>query len=145
MSSRLLIILNIMLLTMLCWLSQAQTIHGYEYDSSGNRISRRIIMLRNATTERDNETKEDIKDILNGFTINIYPNPTNGTLYIDHTSTDSIPTFKLYIYDLKGTLLINKTTKEKRTLLDLSKKPKGTYLLRIISEDSSSDWKIIKE
>lgn len=66
--------------------------------------------------------------------ISVYPNPTNGILYIE-TPTGLIPTLKLY--NLQGVQLLESKGKE----IDLSGFDKGMYLLQV--DDKSA--KVVKE
>ena len=51
----------------------------------------------------------------------------------------------LYLFDLSGKLLISKKPANSSIPLDLTSYPLGTYILKIMLGDKTSEWKIIKE
>ena len=69
----------------------------------------------------------------NGFTI--FPNPTNGILYINLTGLEDMSGLSIRIIDITGkevikTNIINQTTQQ----IDISQLAKGTYLIKIGKE-----------
>ena len=71
----------------------------------------------------------------------IYPNPTNGKLYIENSSSDK---FSYNIYSITGSLVgsrQNITTS--RADIDLSNLTKGVYLISIITRDKMETHKVI--
>jgi hypothetical protein len=70
---------------------------------------------------------------------NIYPNPTNGTIYIE-TFGKKIRSIELL--DLSGKIILEFNPSE---LIDISFISKGLYLLVITSESETSITKILKE
>ena len=64
----------------------------------------------------------------------VYPNPTNGLIYIDYEITN------VEIYNILGQLL--KETKE--NVIDLSKQEAGTYILKVITPSGVVTKQIIK-
>ena len=67
--------------------------------------------------------------------ITIYPNPTNGLLYIDYDITN------VEIYNILGQLV--KETKE--NVIDLSAQEAGTYILKVITPSGVVTKQIIKK
>jgi len=65
--------------------------------------------------------------------IKIYPNPTNGKLYINIDDKSNGKSAE--IYDLTGKLVLLMNLDEKQEI-DLTKQPKGIYLLKVKSNDS---------
>ncbi len=83
-----------------------------------------------------------VLDINNSQTINdviIYPNPTNGIIYVDGLSS-----FNFKIYSLSGQLIESKNNQK---LIDLTALSKGIYLIRIFdTQDKIFTYsKIVKE
>ena len=64
----------------------------------------------------------------------IYPNPTNGLLYIDYEITN------VEIYNIVGQLV----TESKENVIDLSKQEAGTYILKVITPSGVVTKQIIK-
>jgi len=76
----------------------------------------------------------------------IYPVPTNGRFWIKFEEINASD-FKFEVYDGSGHLLLFKPTKmsENEIELDLSNKPAGIYLLRVVNNGSISQFKIAKK
>jgi hypothetical protein len=75
------------------------------------------------------------------FSALIYPNPTNGKLYIENSSSDK---FSYNIYSITGNLVgsrQNITTS--RADIDLSNLTKGVYLISIITREKMETHKVI--
>ena len=64
----------------------------------------------------------------------IYPNPTNGLIYIDYEITN------VEIYNIVGQLV----TESKENVIDMSKQEAGTYILKVITPSGVVTKQIIK-
>ncbi len=73
--------------------------------------------------------------------IEIYPNPTDGLLYINSSSTIN----KVIVADMTGKIIMDVNGGSDKVELDLSSNPKGIYVLKVISEDDSTVEKIVLE
>ncbi len=71
--------------------------------------------------------------------IKIYPNPTNGLLYIDFEENESK---EIEVVSLTGQIVKNIHSNSDKTELDLSDLAKGTYFIRIKTTNSVSNIKI---
>jgi hypothetical protein len=124
----------------------AQTQYQYGYDSSGNRISRQVITLRSASdAASDNKEEAIYESTLGASELKIYPNPTKGTLIVAFSSAEQQDQIYLRIYNMKGVLISYQLSSESKTIIDLSAQPSGTYIMKISSGESVSEWKIIKQ
>ena len=74
--------------------------------------------------------------------VKVFPNPTTETIFITHPSSNS---FKVFIYDLTGKVLLQKEV-GKQEPINIEKYPTGTYLINVITEDKKTNsYKIIKQ
>jgi endonuclease I len=74
--------------------------------------------------------------------ISIYPNPTKGRVNLKFDKSDEINTIK--IYNLLGERIIQINTMDKNNYtINLSKYPKGIYIVQISNEESNCVRKII--
>ncbi len=80
---------------------------------------------------------QNLKSKLNGFDINIYPNPTTGKVTV---AAEDIQTIE--VIDLEGRKIIS-TNENKQ--IDLSKHPKGIYFIKVTTEKGVGVEKIILE
>lgn len=115
----------------------------YDYDFSGNIVSRKTIQLSATRSVIDSlPTTRAFEDIATH--IKIYPNPTKGFLKIEISDYTIKEDITILVYDLAGRLLINNKTIDSLIDLDLSPYQNGTYILRLIRNEEKSEWKIIK-
>ena len=126
----------------------------YTYDAAGNRLSRTIILesqLRSAAIagqEPEEETAPQERvysDKIDQSNIRIYPNPTKGILKIEITRTTEGNPIHIQLYDISGRMLLNEPDAAPFTDLNISEQPAGTYLLKIFSDNRTTQWKIIKQ
>ncbi|WP_417602129.1 T9SS type A sorting domain-containing protein [Owenweeksia hongkongensis] len=74
--------------------------------------------------------------------IAIYPNPTNGVLNLENLPKHS----SVKLYNLNGKLLLQEAFKDENSSLDISRWPKGVYLLELQNNTGESDFrKVMKE
>ena len=70
--------------------------------------------------------------------ITVYPNPSNGLINVN-----SIEKVSYKLYDLKGRELLSSNKKDSLFSLDVSFLPKGIYLLKLYSDTSFINQKVI--
>jgi|TARA_Y100000385_G_C12725604_1_gene480526 hypothetical protein len=74
--------------------------------------------------------------------VRVYPNPTKEKIFISHPNINS---FKIFITDVTGKLLLQKQV-GKKDPINIERYPKGTYIFNIISEEKKTNsYKIIKQ
>jgi hypothetical protein len=74
--------------------------------------------------------------------VNIYPNPTLDKVYIDFKTSKERT---IQVYSSTGQLVQQHSINDKSTSIDLSNNERGTYFVSIISEDSISRTRVIKQ
>ncbi len=125
--------------------SYSQT-YEYSYDNSGNRIKRQVVQLKNATIAPSNDFDQKILDEkLGERTIKVYPNPTKGQLKVEISDLEQSSKIQIHVLNLSGLLVENQNVTSTLTVINLHNQPAGAYIMRIISGQSISEWKIIKE
>lgn len=84
-----------------------------------------------------------IDDLAASFgTIDVYPNPTESTLYIEREKAADM---QLVLLDLKGSIMLQTTLSSTSSTLDLSLFPSGIYVLRLSDgERAAQSLKIVK-
>ncbi len=123
--------------------------YRFSYDDSGNREKRIYIqpVLKKANINNiSTKNKEEfIVDNTKFGEVKIYPSPTKGNLTVEISHIEAQKVI-LLVYNLQGKQLLNKTLSiSQRTSVDLSRFPAGMYIMKIIADKQSSQWKIIKE
>ena len=133
--------------------------YEFTYDDAGNRTSRKIIILKSATTVNSQDSissnsnnnkgklnpKEFLTDKLGKNNIKIYPNPTQGQLKLVLNNNDVYENSSIELYSLAGKILYRNNNISTINNIDLSDKPQGAYILRLIINNKKLEWKIIKE
>lgn len=121
----------------------------YTYDSAGNRIKRETFVssAQRAKASQQTTTPGDLgaSGILSDHAVTIYTNPTNGLLRVYISGLRGIDKCSLYIYTSQGALVLAHDVRTDKTDLDISNQASGIYLLKIIINDKSTTWKVIKK
>jgi hypothetical protein len=138
---------------LLCFLLSAwcsgQTVVYYKYNADGSRKLRTTdITLKSAKEARGDLAQNENKaflDSIGSIKILIYPNPTHGQIKIEITGADFSKKSGVYLYNTSGTLLQQKVPASGNDVIDLSLYPSNIYLMRIMLNGKTSEWKILKE
>jgi hypothetical protein len=125
-----------------------QTKIKYEYDPSGNRTSRKTIVLSSpapAQHAAQDTVAKTYEETIDDAKIVIYPNPTYGQLQVEIT-TQNIPAgARIYLYSMTGSLVRQWGGITQLNTMDISAQPAGVYIMRIVLDDKrTSVWNIIK-
>ena len=115
----------------------------FGYDNAGNRISRFVIHLKDKAVK--DTTRLADADLLNGMKIIIKPNPTSGMLNVQIPKTDKKQEIKIYLLDVSGKVLFKNENCTNNTLIDISTRENGMYILSVLVNNEKRIWKIIKE
>jgi PKD repeat protein len=76
----------------------------------------------------------------------IYPNPTTGKFMVQWNSAETITTWVVEVYDMKGEKLYStELSGEQMHEFSLSGKPNGIYMIRVIGGNTSGTTRIVKQ
>jgi len=118
----------------------------FEYDDTGNRLSREIkpiILPSEEASATDSVTVAE--ESLFNLTIKAYPNPTFGQLTIEIEDFEVDTPLELVVFDRAGLSLERHVVKSSVIYLDLSPYPPATwYMVAFILNGERRDFKIIK-
>jgi hypothetical protein len=87
----------------------------------------------------------DLQELVFGD-MNVYPNPTDGMVFISSTSTSE--TFSYELMDVKGQVLSAKTAAingTSTTEISLEKLEPGVYMIRVYNTEAEKTFRIIKQ
>jgi hypothetical protein len=128
-----------------------QAIH-YDYDESGNRVKRYIVLSKGNSSEDDNSKKyeenikpEEFEEKLGELTIKVYPNPTKGQLSVEINGLGPDETVDYQLFSQTGLLLGTNRKNGFHFIVDMERYPDGLYILRLMIKGKISQWKILKE
>ncbi|CAG5083774.1 YCF48-related protein [Parvicella tangerina] len=72
---------------------------------------------------------------LAGRNVNVYPNPTNGTVFLEF---DGLINGEIIVYDGVGNLVTREVIDHQMEQINLHEEERGIYFLRIVADDQSS-------
>jgi len=72
--------------------------------------------------------------------MNVYPNPADDYFYLD---VESMIGSKLFVYDMKGRVIMEKEILDRQTEISTSGMESGVYLIRLIYQDQSLSKRLI--
>jgi len=118
-----------------------QTQSEYGYDPSGNRIIRLVI-----SGMQQSARSEDQSLYYNTVYPNQIVNETN--LSLDEEYLENHPSGRVYLFDLSGKIITQKTYEYSTFLITFSTSSlaKGSYIISLISDDGTykKDWIVVK-
>jgi hypothetical protein len=126
---------------------KSQTTYEYVYDNAGNRVLRHIIVIPPAKSMQANKDSAALQEnvALGEMQINVMPNPTVGRLQINITNLPENAEGGIIVWDLQSKELLRQEGIYANNPIDLSKQPKGIYLMQIRVGNKKSEWKVVKE
>ena len=148
----------IVLVSLNVFLLPGQTIH-YDYDETGNRTKRYIVLGKGNSSDEESSKKyeesskeveentktKEFEDNLGELTIKIYPNPTRGQLAVVISGLGPDETIDYQLFSNTGLLLDTKGKNNCEFKVDMARYPGGMYVLRLMIKGKISQWKILKE
>ena len=132
----------------------------YDYDAAGNRIARdsfgpcKTDGSDTVTTGNNNEQllsqQNDNRNLpleeQQGFNISVYPNPTHGQLQVAAEQGFMGLGNKIAgVYSLKGELIFQQNITSSNFTLDFTERATGYYIVRVLADGYSKEWKIQKQ
>jgi len=132
-------------LTTLEFTAVAQKI-TYLYDSAGNRVSRAyVINVPRPVVKKMVPTDTTEVKLTEKMSIEVYPNPTKGALHVDINGLKEFSTLEFRLFNPNGQLLQTSSGTMGSNQLDLSEYNQGWYLLKVITDQKTVNFKVIKE
>jgi len=132
----------------------------YEYDASGNRVSRLVIHINplqtpqtpaeNSSGQVDEWTSGQEADEIYyvekiGQTeIKIFPNPTTEKITLEISNWQELQTGVFTLFSSNGQLIKEQTVQSSTTTVSLAGMPAGSYILKVFINGKTENWKIIK-
>jgi hypothetical protein len=117
----------------------AQHSISYSYDAAGNRTGRSITVT--PVKDRDATDIEEVNDNPEGK-VRVMADSKLGVIkveIIDYSDNDQC---HITLFDTGGTVLTDIPEAEPVTLIDISDKPSGIYILQAVLNGRSDTWKI---
>ena len=150
---------------LLC-MAQSSLAFVYEYDASGNRVRRKVINLSppqlapptpqdslQVTSDELQVTSDELLKLgmeyfvekIAQVEIKIYPNPTTENITFEISGWEDLKMGKLKLFNLSGQMLQEQMILTSKTNVSLSGFSKGAYIMKVQINDTTEEWKIIKQ
>jgi hypothetical protein len=124
--------------------SYAQLKIVLEYDESGNRISRKIVVTPSSNTGSNFRLAGTFQAPIPDGLLSIYPNPTRHFVNVEFSQIENEDIIHYELLDKQGRLVLEGDINSKLTQVDLSQVTNGNYFLNINRNAQKSSWQIVK-
>ena len=108
----------------------------FDYQYSGNLTYYRLKQVDvDGTSDYSivRKIRGEVEDIM------VYPNPTQGELNVRNLSLDA----NVYLFDAQGRVMLHKVATEQTIIIDLNACQKGSYILKVVSNENVQVEKIL--
>lgn len=123
----------------------AQNRVQFAYDQAGNRVKRELVITHNARSAKKAATREEAYfEDLGERTVKISSNGS-GIIKITVLHMHTEDKGNVEVYSLGGSEVLNRSLSSVETLVDISDKPKGVYILKVTLNGKVTTWKITKK
>lgn len=123
----------------------AQNRVQFAYDQAGNRVKRELVITHNARSAKKAASREEAYfEDLGERTVKISSNGT-GIIKITVLHMHTEDEGNVEVYSLGGSEVLNRSLSSIETLVDISDKPKGVYILKVTFNGKVTTWKITKK
>ena len=133
-------IFSIILLFTIPSLGFAQNSISYSYDAAGNRTGRSITIT--PVKERNATDIDELNDAPSAR-VHVTADSNSGIVKVEIANYTDSDICHLTLYDTAGTILTDIPSAESVTLIDISDKPNGVYILQTFLNDKKDTWKIL--
>lgn len=145
---KVLLILLMIVAAVPCLAQQRSTI-SFSYDENGNRTTRGLALKRVSDDGMNVMVADSPLDKANvtfsTMNVNIYPNPTTDKVNIAMTNTSTNSPLRVIIVNANGAVLFDGIMNSLNETVDVKDFSSGVYFLRLVLNDESHTWAIIKE
>lgn len=142
---QLLVLAGMLLFPAVSWAQNAEA--HFTYDACGNRILKSLQLKK---TEENGKNVEDrnayvstATEYIQEMEIGLYPNPTEGRFTVTLSDTPNA-TMEAILATATGVVIERHRFMDLRHEFDLSRQPAGLYILRLVLDDETRTWKIVK-
>lgn len=123
----------------------AQNRVQFAYDQAGNRVKRELVITHNARSAKKAASREEAYfEDLGERTVKISSNGS-GIIKITVLHMHTEDEGNVEVYSLGGSEVLNRSLSSAETLVDISDKPKGVYILKVTLNGKVTTWKITKK
>ncbi len=122
---------------------------SFAYDLAGNRITRKLVTINSNIShiKREDSSRypQIIEEKMGNLLVTVYPNPTQGNLAVKISGAELPENTTITVYNSEGKTMLNFNMPEDVTNFNISSFPSGWYILRVITGNKHTEFKIIKQ
>lgn len=141
-----LLLLAGMLLSPFVGWTQSAEVH-FTYDACGNRILKSLQLKKTEENgkyvEGRNAFLDTATDYIKEIEVGLYPNPTNGKFTVTLSGNTS-STLEAILTTATGVVIERHRFSDSQHEFDLSAHPSAIYILKLILDNETRTWKIVK-
>ena len=115
------------------------------YDAAGNRITRKVLQVSMMAKGGSYSDSTYYIDQMQSVLMKVYPNPTQGKVYIEMQDGGEIGHSNIRMFDSHGRLIHEQEGNGNAVELDLSTYPTGHYIIDLFVNEEHTTWKIVKK
>ncbi len=115
------------------------------YDAAGNRITRKVLQVSMMAKGGSYSDSTYYIDQMQSVLMKVYPNPTQGKVYIEMQGGGEIGHSNIRMFDSHGRLIHEQEGNGNAVELDLSTYPTGHYIIDLFVNEEHTTWKIVKK
>ncbi len=128
-------------------LDGVKTIHYYKWTpTEAGNYALKVNSFKEGTYVKNVVAQITLEQVITNTTqvlqenTNIYPNPTTGKLFVPVNDD-----FEFVVFDTMGKILLQGKKSKAERAIDLSLLPEGSYLLKVISQENTQTFKVLKK
>lgn len=115
------------------------------YDAAGNRITRKVLQISTMSKGGNYSDSTYYLDQMQSIQMKVYPNPTQGKVYIIMSEVEEDSLKEIRLYDNQGKLVYKSDGYGNTIEIDISSYPTGYYMVELYVNEEHTTWKIIKQ
>jgi len=123
----------------------AQQKLSYVYDNAGNRKSRTIIIDPQQAARPLKNDSIYYQEVLANKEIKIYPNPVKTNLTVNISGYDQDLKGEYFLFDAQGKMILHDKLNTESFQINMSSYAVGNYIMRIVINEESTTWEILKK
>ncbi len=117
----------------------------YAYDNAGNRISRTIVFNQMQAPKKQLKDSLYYTETVAEKEIKLFPNPVNTSLNVHISGYEEKLQGTYLLFDMQGKTVLQESIIAEKFQIDMSAYSAGTYVLRIVIADETTNWKVVKQ
>lgn len=115
------------------------------YDAAGNRIMRKVLQISMMSKGGNHTDSTYYIDQMQSVQMVVYPNPTQGKIYVELPKMEESVPNMFRLYDNQGKLIYESVVLGNTLEIDISLYPTGCYMVELYVNGERTTWKLIKQ